>query len=82
MGPGFWQLGYEPMTDAELYCRTHALLRSAKLARWKISRTAADAHWRSPSGAAVTIAARPTMRALLAAELGFERIERANTEVS
>ena len=68
------------MNDAAIYRRTHELLRAAELARWCISRTAADDFWRmtSPSGAAVTVAGRPTMRALLDAELGFDRIQRAN----
>ena len=67
------------MTDAELYRRTHALLHTAKLARWRIARTAADGFWRltSPGGATVTVAGRPTMRALLAAEVSFYRIPEA-----
>ena len=67
-----------------LYRRTHQLLREAKLARWKISRTTADDQWRltSPTGALVTIAGRPTLRALLDAERCFECVQRANTGTS
>ena len=69
------------MPKAELYRRVHVLLRTAKLARWKISRTTADGFWRltAPSGAAVTVAARPDVRQLLDAEAQFDRIQDANT---
>ena len=67
------------MNDAELHQRTHALLRSAKLAGWRTSRTASG-FWRmtSPSGGAVGISSRPTVRQLLAAEAQFGLLQRAN----
>ena len=66
------------MNDAELHRRTHALLCSAKLARWRLSRTAAGDHLRlvAPGGGAVGMPAKPTVRQLLAAEAQFASIER------
>ena len=66
------------MTEAAaLYRRTHALLRTAKLSDWRISRTPAG-HWRltHPGGAGFTIAGRPTVRGLIDAEEQMAWIER------
>ena len=67
----------EPMTEAELYRWVHRLLGEAKAAGWKISLTPGGA-WRvtHPGGGGVTIASRPTARALLDAEAQLRRIER------
>ena len=63
--------------EAKDYRGAHRLLGECKRRGWRIALTPSGA-WRAtaPSGAGLTVAPRPSMRALLAAEAQLVRIER------
>ena len=73
------------MTEAaQRYRGLHRLLGQAKRAGWRITCLSATGHWRlhSPCGSTLTVSLWPTMRGLMDAEQGFDRIQRTNAEVS
>jgi predicted RNA binding protein YcfA (HicA-like mRNA interferase family) len=55
----------------------HRLLGESKRAGWRISRTSGG-HWRlsHPGGGGVTVATKPSARAMLDAEAAMRRVER------